>query len=78
MIEVGQKVKFDPTREHKGFVPKKGAKDEKPKKVTGVVVYVNEQNKWVSAEYNTASGEKLRTAFKFWDIGKTVTVCNGK
>ena len=56
-------------------MPKKGKKDKKPKKVTGVVVYVNEQNQWFTAEYNTVSGEKLRTAFKFCDIGKEVKIC---
>ena len=73
MIEVGQKVKFDPARGQKGFGSK--SLDPRPKIVTATVVYVNEENQWFSAEYNTASGEKIRTAFKFWDIGKTVTVC---
>lgn len=73
MIEVGQKVQFDPVRGHKGFVPKK-EKNAKPKMVIGTVVYVNKPHKWFTAEY-TAGGTKLRTAFKFWDIGKEVTVC---
>lgn len=73
MIEIGQKVQFDPVREHKGFMPKK-EKDAKPKIVTATVVYVNEPHKWFTAEYN-ACGTKLRTSFKFWDIGKAVKVC---
>ena len=71
MIKVGQKVRFDPIRGHKGF----GSLGVKPKKVTATVVYVNEQNQWFTAEYNTVFGVKLRTAFKFWQIGKAVKVC---
>ena len=71
MIKIGQKVKFDPIREHKSW----GSKGVEPKKVTATVVYVNEENQWFTAEYTGCFGEKIRTAFKFWDIGKTVTVC---
>lgn len=71
MVKVGQKVQFDPSRDIKGFA----SKDTKGVVVTGTVVYVNEPHQWFTAEYKTASGVKLRTAFKFCDIGKAVTVC---
>ncbi len=71
MIKIGQKVKFDPAREVKGFA----SKDAKGKIVTATVVHINVPHKWFTAEYNTVSGEKLRTAFKFCDIGQAVKIC---
>ena len=71
MVEVGQKVQFDPSRDIKGFA----SKDTKGKVVTGTVVYVNALNRWFSAEYKTASGVKVRTSFLFCEIGKSVKVC---
>ena len=66
MIEVGQKVKFDPFEELTGF----GSESNRGKRVTGTVVMVNESHKWFSVEYG-----KLRTSFHFCDIGQVVKIC---
>jgi hypothetical protein len=67
MVRVGQKVKFDPA----AYVTGHGAAEERGKIVTGVVVYVNTHHKWFSVEY---SEHKLRTSFKFCDIGDKVQI----
>lgn len=69
MVEVGQKVKFDPFETITGFA----SEDNKGNIVTGTVVYVNEENKWFSVEYGYP---KARTSFKFCDIGTAVKVCD--
>lgn len=68
MVEVGQKVRFDPFETITGF----SSEDHKGNMVTGTVVMVNEEHKWFSVEYGDP---KMRTSFKFCDIGKTVNVC---
>ena len=68
MIKVGQKVRFDPFKELKGF----GAEDHRGEFVTGTVVMVNEPHKWFSVEYGDP---KQRTSFKFSQIGKDVLIC---
>jgi hypothetical protein len=70
MITVGDKVQFDPFIEDKGFA----SRDCKGRLVTGTVVMVHRLNEWFSVEYECA-GTKLRTSFKFHDIGRAVTVC---
>ena len=70
MIELGQKVQFNPFRDARCFV----SSDYKDKTMIGTVVYINEPNKWFLAEYN-CGGATLRTSFLFRDIGKAVTVC---
>lgn len=70
MIEVGQKVRFDPFDDTKGF----GSRSNKGNTVTGTVVYVNRENAWFLAEYLCAK-EKVRTSFKFCDIGERVKIC---
>jgi hypothetical protein len=70
VIEVGQKVKFDPFKEHTGFA----SEGCKGKNVTGTVVFVNEPHKWFLVEY-TGVGGKQHTSFKFYEIGKAVKVC---
>ena len=70
MIEVGQKVRFEPFYDTKGFC----SRSNKGKFVTGTVVYVNRENKWFLVEYVCAT-EKVRTSFKFYDLGERVTVC---
>ncbi len=70
MVEVGQKVKFDPFITVQGF----GSEDNKGKKVDGTVVYVNVPHKWFSVEYN-CGGVKQRYSFKFCEIGKSVNIC---
>lgn len=71
MIEVGQKVRFDPFIEIKGF----GIQDNQGKTVTGTVVMVNEPHKWFSVEYD-CGGVKMRTSFDFSQIGKDVLICD--
>ena len=70
MIEVGQLVQFDPFKEITGFA----SEDNRGRKVTGAVVYVNAPHKWFSVEYSIG-GVYQNTSFKFCDIGKAVTVC---
>ena len=70
MIEVGQKVSFDPFDELTGF----GSRDNKGNVVTGKVVLVNEPHKWFLVEYICGKA-KLRTSFKFCDVGERVNVC---
>lgn len=68
MVEVGQKVRFDPFGSITGFA----SEDNRGKQVTGTVVMVNVLHKWFSVEYGKP---KMRTSFKFCDIGSVVTVC---
>lgn len=70
MIELGQKVKFDSTREVKGLHSRNTEKNI----VTGTVAYINVENKWFLVEY-ICHDATLRTAFKFSDIGEAVTIC---
>lgn len=69
MIRVGQKVKFDPGAEFKGF----NSEDSRGKKVTGTIKYINWRHGWFSVEYNEP---KLRTSFMFSQIGAGVYLCN--
>lgn len=68
MIKVGQKVRFDPFAEVRGFC----SGDFKGDYVTGTVVMVNEPHKWFSVEYGFP---KMRTSFKFCQIGQAVKIC---
>lgn len=70
MVEVGQKVQFDPFEPIRGFA----SEDNRGKPVTGTVVYINEPHQWFSVEYMCGT-VKQRTSFKFCEIGKTVTIC---
>lgn len=63
MIEVGQKVKFDPFAEITGF----SSDLNRGKKVTGTVVYVNAPHQWFSVGY-----ANQRISFKFSQIGEDV------
>ena len=67
MIQVGQKVRFDPFNEIFGF----GVAEARDI-VTGKVIMVNEKHKWFSVEYGDP---KTRTSFNFADIGKDVKIC---
>ena len=67
MIQVGQRVKFDPFGCIMGF----GIQDQRSW-VTGTVVMVNEKHKWFSVVYGDPV---MRTSFSFWDIGKEVKIC---
>ena len=68
MVVVGDKVKFDPFEDITGF----GSSDNRGKLVTGTVVLVNYEHKWFSVEYGNP---KMRTSFKFCDIGNEVMIC---
>lgn len=68
MIIVGDTVQFDPFKEITGFA----SEDNRGKMVTGTVVEVHYEHKWFSVEYGKP---KMRTSFKFCDIGKAVKVC---
>lgn len=68
MIIVGDTVQFDPFEHLMGF----GASDSRGNYVTGTVVEVHYEHKWFLVEYGDP---KLRTSFKFCDIGKAVKVC---
>lgn len=67
MIRVGQKVRFDPFGVIKcsniGFY--RGT-------VIGEVVEVNYAHKWFSVAYGNP---KMRTSYKFCEIGSVVKVC---
>lgn len=69
-IKIGQKVRFDPLAETRGF----GAEDYRGHFVTGTVVMVNARHKWFSVEYLSGS-TKQRTSFKFCQIGEDVQIC---
>ena len=69
MVEVGQKVRFDPLEYVTGY----GADLVRGNKVTGTVVMVNEDHQWFSVEYNNT-----RTSFKFCDIGERVKICDAR
>lgn len=66
MIEVGQKVTFDPFTEMTGF----SSEMNRGKLVTGTVVMVNDPHKWFSVKHGNQ-----RTSFKFSQIGTDVNLC---
>lgn len=68
IISVGQKVRFDPFKGIKGF----DIEAFRGEKVDGTVVMVNELHQWFSVEYGNP---KMRTSFKFCEIGKEVEIC---
>lgn len=63
-VSVGQKAQFDPWDDIKGF----GANEFRTT-VTGTVVAVYPKHQWFSVVYGV---HKLRTSFKFCDIGDGV------
>lgn len=68
MVEIGQKVRFDPFMLDMGV----GLSDLRGNVVTGTVVYVNEDHKWFSVEFGNPTS---RTSFNFADIDKVVEIC---
>ena len=72
MINVGQKVRFALFDKVMGFA----SNDYRGRDFIGTVVMINKTNKWFSVEY-VCSGVKLRTSFKFSQIGKDVLICAG-
>ena len=67
-MEVGQKVRFDPFLDIKGFA----SELNRGNKVTGTVVYVNHPHKWFSVEFGE---RKQRISFNYSDIGESVDLC---
>lgn len=68
MINIGQKVKFNP------FRGMQSAQDIRTAENTiGIVKYVNAKHRWFSVEYG--DDVKLRISFNFNDIGTAVTLC---
>jgi hypothetical protein len=65
MIQVGQKVRFDPFI----YIAGDGIEGFR-KEVIGTVVSVYHNHKWFSVQYGN-----LRTSFKFCDIGEKVHIC---
>lgn len=67
IVAIGQKVRFDP------FLGLHGYGVEACRSiVTGTVVMVNEAHEWFSVEYGNP---KMRTSFRFDDIGTAVKIC---
>ena len=67
MLQVGQKVRFDPFDTFRGY----GVDFIRGNLVTGTVAMVNVPHKWFSVEYGEP---KTRASFKFCDIGQAVKV----
>lgn len=67
IIEVGQKVRFDPFQEITGF----GSESNRGL-VTGTVIAVYEDHRWFLCEYGE---HKQKIGFKFYQIGEDVTIC---
>ena len=65
MIEVGQKVKFDPFAEITGF----SSDLNRGKTATGTVVYVNAPHQWFSVKHGNQ-----RTSFKFSQLSQDVHI----
>lgn len=65
MIQVGQRVRFNPFSSIKDPVERIRAN------VVGTVVWINEPHKWFSVRY----GNNQRTSFKFCEIGQNVHIC---
>lgn len=66
MIKVGTRVKFDAFGE---FSSQGNIRAHLY--TTGTVVYVNAKHKWFSVEHGNP---KMRSSFKFCEIGKVVTI----
>ena len=67
-LKVGQKVRFIPLKDVRVF----GFEDDKSEK-TGVITYINVPHRWFLVEYDGV-GCKLRSGYKFSDIGLTVFI----
>lgn len=64
MLEVGQKVVFDPYKGVKGFDKEYYSRD-----VVGKICYVNYPHRWFGVEWGNP---KQKTSFKFSQIGEDV------
>lgn len=67
MVTVDDVVRFDPFLQSTGFA----ADFHRGQMVFGTVVMVNYEHKWFSVEYGVP---KMRTSFKFSDIGEVVKI----
>lgn len=71
MIKLRQKVRFDPFKGIRSYGIGVGEIE-----VEGTVVYINFEHRWFEVEYPTADG-KVKTAFKFDDVGDLVKIVKG-
>lgn len=71
MIEIGQKVRFDPFAESCGG----GVDSRSGSFVVATVTYVNEPHRWFMCEYRSSIGERIKASFQFWQVGKQVKLC---
>lgn len=70
-LKVGQKVRFIPLKDVRVF----GFEDDGSEK-TGVITYINIPHRWFLVEYD-GIGCKLRSGYKFTDVGLTVFIDTG-
>lgn len=70
MVQIGDKVKFTPLKDIRchGVTVIDAL-------VTGTVVMINYKHSWFSVEYGDS---KMRTSFRFDDIGDKVTIVKEK
>lgn len=64
MIEVGQKVIFDPLQYGVCYVPYSA-----PEYVVGIITEIHDDHRWFLVEYGTPGNGTLRMGFKFNDFG---------
>lgn len=60
-LKIGQKVSFDPYRDHRGY-----GVDEVRGNVTGTIVLVHEDHRYFTTEYGVGN-QLFRISFKFND-----------
>lgn len=60
MLQLGQKVRYDPFKDYIG-------KDDMKMRVTGEVIYINEKRGWFVALW-----DGIKTTLRISDIGKDV------
>lgn len=72
-VHIGDKVRFDVFKDARST----GFKNCGELIVVGTVVYINEEHRWFSAEYEL-EGTKQRLSFKFDQVGDCVTIVKKK
>ena len=70
LISVGRKVEFDPFDGIRGF-----AAGDVRKLIVGTIVAVYRRHGWFLVEYGV---HKLKTSFKYQDIGDSVVIKNAR
>lgn len=64
MIKLGDKIKFTSLKDTKILGMRDWANE-----YVGRIIYINNKHRWFLVEYDIGSGLKLRTSFKFHDLG---------